>query len=318
MYNFLILLEQLQNENEYFQHENARLQNEVTTIRQTSTEEQRAYLCTVNSLRTQINELESQCGEREKKHLQLEERAQMICELELRVSDGEITRRRLHNTLQDLRGNLRVLARVRPILPSDHSSSTNPFVWKEGEDTVVVSNKGKEQRFTFNGSFGAESTHSEIFDEVSNFVQSALDGYNVCLFTYGQTGSGKTFTMQGVEDRDELRGIIPRSIEKIMEDVERLREVGWQYSVQVSFVEIYREQLRDLLTRDANRRGRMDGRMDPRVDHRTDSKMEIKLDAKGHPYIPNVTRLNVETREHIRALMHIASSCRAVGVGLMV
>lgn len=278
---------------------------------------------TVHSLETQIGELEFQCGEREKKRQQLEERERKICELEIRVSDGEITRRRLHNTLQDLRGNLRVLARVRPILPSDRSSSTEPFVWKEGEDTVVVLNKGKEQRFTFNGSFGAESTQSEIFDEVSNFVQSALDGYNVCLFTYGQTGSGKTFTMQGMEDRDELRGIIPRSIEKIMEDVERLREVGWEYSVQVSFVEIYREQLRDLLTRDTDRRGKMDGRVDPRVDprmdpradRRPDSKMEIKLDAEGHPYIPNVTRLNVETREHIRTLMHIASSCRAVGVG---
>ena len=73
----------------------------------------------------------------------------------------------------------------------------------------------------FDKSFGGESGQDIIFDEVSEFVQSALDGYNVCLFSYGQTGSGKTHTMQG-DGFGEMRGIIPRSIEQVAEYKETL------------------------------------------------------------------------------------------------
>ena len=122
----------------------------------------------------------------------------MVAELEARAAEGEIVRRRLHNTLQELRGNLRVISRVRPLLPTDRTASPVPAVWCEADSTVCVRYKEKVQQFTFDGAFGTESTQDEVFDEVSNFVQSALDGYIVCLFTYGQTGSGKTYTMQGV------------------------------------------------------------------------------------------------------------------------
>lgn len=266
-------------------------------LHQTSTTEEQAYLATVHELQEYLTSLHVKLDEREAKRKQLEEREAVIHTLEARATEGEIVRRRLHNTLQELRGNLRVLARVRPILENERTSSHEPAVWTEGDDAVCVRYKERIQRFTFDGAFGFASSQSEVFDEVSNFVQSALDGYNVCLFTYGQTGSGKTFTMQGMGEGD-YRGIVPRSIEKIMEDVSRLREVGWEYSVSVSFVEIYREILRDLLTRESGKRG----------------KLDVKLDGEGHPYIPNVTQLPVETPGHIHSLMSIASSCRAVGV----
>lgn len=266
-------------------------------MHQSSTAEEQAYLATVHQLQENIAALTMRCDEREAKRQEIRERARAITTLELRAAEGEMIRRRLHNTLQELRGNLRVLARVRPILANDSTISRSPAVWCEGEDTVCVKYKEKVQRFTFDGAFHPESTQNDVFDEVSNFVQSALDGYNVCLFTYGQTGSGKTFTMQGVGE-DEERGIVPRSIEKIMADVNRLREVGWEYEVGVSFVEIYREMLRDLLVRDVGKRG----------------KLEVKLDGEGHPNIPNVKKLRVESPKQIHMLMNIASSCRAVGV----
>ena len=78
-----------------------------------------------------------------------------------------------------------------------------------------VGAKGDEkQSFTFDYVWNQGSKQQDVFNEVSQLVQSALDGYNVCLFAYGQTGSGKTFTMQG-EVAKEYRGIIPRSIEKV-------------------------------------------------------------------------------------------------------
>ena len=68
--------------------------------------------------------------------------------------------------------------------------------------------------FSFDRVFAPSAGQEAIFQEVSEFVQSALDGYNVCLFSYGQTGSGKTHTMQG-SGVGQMRGIIPRAIEQV-------------------------------------------------------------------------------------------------------
>lgn len=127
--------------------------------------------------------------------------------LEEQVRHGEVCRRQMHNKIQELRGNVRVYARVRPFLSNDgiDLSSTIP------EPTINVKNDGaslkitkkvtnvaggsegkiEEFPFTFDKVFGPSSTQETVFTEVSEFVQSALDGYNVCLFSYGQTGSGK-------------------------------------------------------------------------------------------------------------------------------
>ena len=80
--------------------------------------------------------------------------------------------------------------------------------------------------FVFDRVFKPEVTQSGIFEQVADLVQSALDGYKVCLFSYGQTGAGKTYTMQGGNAPGQ-EGIIPRSISKILETVETLREQGW-------------------------------------------------------------------------------------------
>ena len=68
--------------------------------------------------------------------------------------------------------------------------------------------------------------------KVEGLVQSALDGYKVCIFAYGQTGSGKTYTMQGTDEPGES-GLIPRSLLTIFKASEAMRAQGWQWSVQV-------------------------------------------------------------------------------------
>ena len=212
----------------------------------------------VHSYQDQQQQLMNLCQEREKKRQLLEQNMAVIEELERRASEGEMIRRRLHNTLQELRGNLRVIARVRPLLTTDKTLSMEPAVWCSDDTSVSVRYKNKIQCFHFDGCFGASSTQTEVFEEVENFVQSALDGYNVCLFTYGQTGSGKTYTMQGIGEEEE-RGIVPRSIEKIIDEIERLKDIGWEYELAVSYIEIYREIIRDLLIHNS-------------------SKLEVKLD----------------------------------------
>ena len=97
--------------------------------------------------------------------------------------------------------------------------------------------------FSFDRVFGPSSTNSEVFDEINQLVQSALDGYNVCIFCYGQTGSGKTHTMSSSD------GMIPRAVQQIYESATALKERGWTYSMHGSFVEVYNENLNDLLGR---------------------------------------------------------------------
>jgi kinesin family protein C1 len=147
----------------------------------------------------------------------------------------------------------------------------------------------QRHKWTFDKSFPMATTQEEIFAEVSEFVQSALDGYNVCLFSCtcpsdaslpaverdrppvaadGQTGSGKTHTMQGY-GRGEMSGIIPRAIEQIGRYRDQVSEKGWVYSMQVTFIEIYNEVVYDLL----------------RVEGSEKESLDIKQDARGKTYV---------------------------------
>lgn len=93
-----------------------------------------------------------------------------------------------------------------------------------------------------------------VFEEISQLVQSALDGYNVCIFAYGQTGSGKTYTMEGPNsisgETDPNIGMIPRAVQQIFLSAEQLKEKGWVYQMEGQFIEIYNESIRDLLGND--------------------------------------------------------------------
>ena len=84
---------------------------------------------------------------------------------------------------------------------------------------------------------------ADIFEDTAPFATSVLDGYNVCIFAYGQTGAGKTFTMEGTE---KARGVNFRTLEKMF-DIIKERQKLYRYDVSVSVLEVYNEQIRDLL-----------------------------------------------------------------------
>lgn len=85
-----------------------------------------------------------------------------------------------------------------------------------------------------------------MFENIAKpVIDNGLDGYNGTIFAYGQTGSGKTYTMSG-GDKWEERGIIPRTLEYLFAEFSR-RSPSYQYSLTVSFVEIYNENAYDLL-----------------------------------------------------------------------
>ncbi|CAJ1965850.1 unnamed protein product [Cylindrotheca closterium] len=146
----------------------------------------------------------------------IEERDQRIIELEAELLKGEKVRRHMHNCIQELRGNIRVFVRTRPFLPGDEQDKNSPInITPDGESMSIIDRRsGKPLIFHFDKVFLPSAGQETVFQEVSDFVQSALDGYNVCLFSYGQTGSGKTHTMQGCGN-GPMRGIIPRAVEQL-------------------------------------------------------------------------------------------------------
>ena len=82
-----------------------------------------------------------------------------------------------------------------------------------------------------------------MFEKTTPFATSVLDGFNVCIFAYGQTGTGKTFTMEGIEG---ARGVNYRILEELFRTIKE-REVIFLYEVTVSVLEVYNEQIHDLL-----------------------------------------------------------------------
>ena len=87
-----------------------------------------------------------------------------------------------------------------------------------------------KHEFAFDKVFTPSSSQEDVFGEISQLIQSALDGYNVCIFAYGQTGSGKTYTMEGNTSDHDKQGMIPRAMEQVFRTSQDLKEKGWQVS----------------------------------------------------------------------------------------
>ncbi|KAM0914486.1 hypothetical protein ACQ4PT_011481 [Festuca glaucescens] len=158
--------------------------------------------------------------------------------------------RKLYNQIQDLRGNIRVYCRVRPFHPGKESASSSVAGIEDRTITVMTAAKhAKDARksFTFNRVFGPLATQAEVFADMQPLIRSVLDGYNVCIFAYGQTGSGKTFTMSGPKIlTEEGLGVNYRALNDLFH-IQAQRKDTFSYEISVQMLEIYNEQVRDLL-----------------------------------------------------------------------
>merc|ERR1719317_1122846 len=215
----------------------------------------------LEAFRAQVAALTNECSDKAKSIEECVAREEKQAE-KLRWEETE--RRRLHNIIQELKGNIRVFCRLRPLLGAEKDDGEdikhvniqdekNLELFKSQQSGAGGANKDLRYDFEFDKVFGPQTGQAEVFEELSQLVQSALDGYNVCVFAYGQTGSGKTFTMEGSEGgEEENQGMIPRTIRQIFEAQQRLKEKKWEYKLQASFLEIYNEEIRDLLAADSS------------------------------------------------------------------
>ncbi|KAH9606266.1 hypothetical protein KSS87_020101 [Heliosperma pusillum] len=200
--------------------------------------------------------------------------------------------RRLYNQVQDLKGNIRVYCRVRPFLPGQANGLTTVDHIEDGNITImnpVKYTKEGKKIFNFNKVFGPHATQAAVYVDMQPLVRSCLDGYNVCIFAYGQTGAGKTYTMSGPNDvTEETYGVNYRALNDLFQLSEQ-RKATFSYEVSVQMMEIYNEQVRDLLAPD-----------------------EIRNSSQTGINVPDAHRLPVSTTSDVINLMNLGFKNRAV------
>ncbi|KAJ4586719.1 kinesin-like nuclear fusion protein [Exophiala dermatitidis] len=234
----------------------------------------------------------------------MNEALEKAAECENKLRKEEMLRRKLHNQVQELKGNIRVFCRVRPTIDADQAEETAKITFPETDEELKdIEVKGPEETnslgkvttkthaFSFDRVFNPSNNNAEIFEEISQLIQSALDGYNVCIFAYGQTGSGKTFTMSSDD------GMIPRALRQIYSTSKELESRGWKYTMEGSFVEVYNEELRDLLGKDGE----------------TNKKHEIRHDMTTcETTITDVTTVCLDSQEQVEGILAQAMARRSV------
>ncbi|KAI6223033.1 Kinesin domain containing protein [Aphelenchoides fujianensis] len=144
--------------------------------------------------------------------------------------------------------SVRVICRCRPFNQREIKLASKPCVEMDPAmgQCILQSSDGPPKAFTFDGVYYLESTSEQIYNDiVFPLVESVVEGYNGTVFAYGQTGSGKTYTMQGDDKTPTQRGIIPRTFEQIYESIATTSLT--KFLVHVSYLEIYNEEIRDLL-----------------------------------------------------------------------
>ncbi|KAB2616976.1 kinesin-II 95 kDa subunit-like [Pyrus ussuriensis x Pyrus communis] len=216
-------------------------------------------------------------------------------ELKLKFNEEQAKRKILYNQMQEAKGNIRVFCRCRPLrkdeLLAGHATVVKFDAAKDGELGILTSGSTKKM-FRFDRVYTPEDDQVDVFADASPMITSVLDGYNVCIFAYGQTGTGKTFTMEGSETN---RGVNYRTLEQLFKTAEERKEI-FTYSISVSVLEVYNEQIRDLLAASP-----------------TSKRLEMRQAPEGAHHIPGIVEAKVESIKEVWNVLQAGSSARAVG-----
>ncbi|NXL63487.1 KIF3B protein, partial [Chordeiles acutipennis] len=196
--------------------------------------------------------------------------------------------------------SVRVVVRCRPMNSKEKTASYEKVVnvdVKLGQ--VSVKNpRGTAHElpktFTFDAVYDWNSKQVELYDETFRpLVDSVLQGFNGTIFAYGQTGTGKTYTMEGVRGDPEKRGVIPNSFDHIFTHISRSQ--NQQYLVRASYLEIYQEEIRDLLLKDQSKR------------------LELKERPDTGVYVKDLSSFVTKSVKEIEHVMNVGNQNRSVG-----
>ncbi|CAI9730583.1 KIF27 isoform X1 [Octopus vulgaris] len=193
--------------------------------------------------------------------------------------------------------NVKVAVRVRPLLNRERLNGEKRCVRVFPTTNQIV--LGTDKGFTFDYVHSAHSTQKDVYQSVEPLVESIFEGYNATVFAYGQTGSGKTHTIGGFNlssVSEEQQGIIPRAVRQIYDIINSKGNI--HFAVRVSYIEIYLEELCDLLD----------------VDNKT---LHVREDEKGNTVISGVQEVKCESMEDVFSCLESGSAVRHTGLTQM-
>ncbi|XP_005108306.1 kinesin-like protein KIF3B [Aplysia californica] len=195
---------------------------------------------------------------------------------------------------------VKVVVRCRPLNQKETSDGHERVVEMDVKRGVIeVKNpKGAEseprKKFTFDSVYNWNSKQRDLYDETFyDLVDSVLQGFNGTIFAYGQTGTGKTHTMQGSKASKEEWGVIPNSFEQIFQHISQSQ--NQQYLVRASYLEIYQEEIRDLLSKDQTKR------------------LELKERTDTGVYVKDLSSFVTKSVKEIEHVMNVGNNNRSVG-----
>ncbi|XP_069371135.1 kinesin-like protein KIF3B isoform X2 [Paralichthys olivaceus] len=199
--------------------------------------------------------------------------------------------------------SVKVVVRCRPLNRKEESNGPAGGIVQMdlGLGQVILRNprapaSEPQKTFTFDAVYDASSKQRDLYDEsVRPLIDSVLEGFNGTIFAYGQTGTGKTYTMQGAWLDPEKRGVIPNAFDHIFTHISRSQS-DKQYLVRASYLEIYREEVRDLL--------------DP--NHANARALELRESPETGVYVRDLTSCVCKSIKEIEEVMNVGNQARAV------
>ena len=210
----------------------------------------------------------------------------MLEEVTVRYRKEVAERKRLLRILQDLRGNIRVMCRIRPLLKNEKEECVQVLDMCQ----VKVLADRRETWFEFDRAFLPLDSQEVVFFEVSDMVEGVLDGMSACILAYGQTGSGKTYTMEGT--LSDL-GVNYRALKMLFDLVED-RSDTHSFTLSMTMMEVYNEQIRNLL-------------------ERSPARLDIREDGAGVVRLPGLTSLPIHSYADVVEAMELGKTNRSVG-----
>jgi len=223
-------------------------------------------------------------------------------------------RRKYFNMVQDLRGNIRVFCRFRPLLPFELKKNFTECVkFPHGGAVKIVDDKGKTLNFEFDQVYDPKTDQTQVSEDATEYIQSVMDGYNVSIFAYGQTGSGKTYTMNGPKENPGVNLRALKSLFKIAEE----RSPQFQYKIKVSVFEIYNEKINDLIIGAEEKLAEMKGGKKKKKKSKKPAKKDKKAGFKirhlpdGSVEVEGLTKVEVGSDADINELNRIAGKNRS-------
>ncbi|XP_051482185.1 kinesin-like protein KIF1A isoform X24 [Apus apus] len=201
--------------------------------------------------------------------------------------------------------SVKVAVRVRPFNSREMSRESKCIIQMSGSTTTILNPKQPKETpksFSFDYSYWSHTTPSDINyasqkqvyrDIGEEMLQHAFEGYNVCIFAYGQTGAGKSYTMMGKQEKDQ-QGIIPQLCEDLFSRINDTTNDNMSYSVEVSYMEIYCERVRDLLN------------------PKNKGNLRVREHPLMGPYVEDLSKLAVTSYNDIQDLMDSGNKARTV------